>query len=273
MEVVVEWVILDNFCIDSLILLGTNKILKQAVNWWGITIAALLGAIFALIMPMVNLSGLSALLIKLGFAYIMCVISSFSFKRAFYRFITFTFLTFCFGGALVAIFTYLNISTQSGITLNYVSSLPMGAIISLGLVFILFLVKLVSKVVLNAKNSVLCNITFNGKSKVLRGFIDSGNLLHSSLGKPVAVIEEKTLSNWLNPNERMALIMDKFDSLKLDNAERIDVNSLGQVYKMTIFDATIQIGKRVKAISLGISYHKIRANNCEVVLGSNILEV
>ena len=274
MEIIIEYVVLDNFCIDSLLLYASLKVLKQPVKKWGVIIAGVIGAGFALVSPLIKLAGLLGGVLKLTIAYVMCVMVYFSFKKAFQRFTLFTLFTFCFGGALTGIFSFLNIPTVSGISNYYLSNLPMGAIITCCVVFVLVIIKIISKVCLGLKSTIInFNICIYGKSKALRGFVDSGNLLHSSNGRPVVIIEEELLSNWLNNDERMALLVGEYAQLNLNNVEKISVSSLGKSYNMTIFDATAWICGSEKQVSLGISYKKIKAINCDAIIGGELLNV
>ncbi len=271
MEIVLEYVILDNFCIDSMLMWASVKMLKQPILKWGIVCVGVLGAGFACVAPLIRLSGVLAILLKMMIAFVLSVIANFSFRRAFSRFIMFVLLTFGFGGGLIGMFTFLNLPTISGINIFYSSSLPMGAILSCAVGFVIFIIKFIKRISFQLKNRTINFIlTIDNKSKLVCGFIDTGNLLHSKDGLPVIVAEEKLLSSWLTSEERMALFLGKYDQPKLHNVNKINVNSLGKNYEMVTFDALAKIGKAKKHVAIGITYQKMKS--FDVVLGSELLE-
>ena len=76
MEVIVEYVLLDNFLIDGVLLYCTNKITKIPTNWLGLASGALFGALFALFSPMLNFDGLFVVVCKTLAAFIVVLLSN-----------------------------------------------------------------------------------------------------------------------------------------------------------------------------------------------------
>ena len=131
---------------------------------------------------------------------------------------------------------------------------------------------MIKKIVLQHKNKVVdISLIILNKPQIVRGFVDTGNLLHSNSGLPVVVVEEKLLSKWLSNDERMALFLGNFNQLSLNNIGKISVSSLGKTYNMVTFDALARIDEKLKKIAIGITYQKIK--NFDVVIGSELLEV
>ena len=65
MEVYIEYVLLDNLIINSVLLDFTNKTLKLKVNKFRIFLSAMLGTIVAIILPFVKLSNSILIVLKI----------------------------------------------------------------------------------------------------------------------------------------------------------------------------------------------------------------
>ena len=72
MEVYIEYVLLDNLIINSVLLDFTNKTLKLKVNKFRIFLSAMLGTIVAIILPFVKLSNSILVILKV----ILCICMS-----------------------------------------------------------------------------------------------------------------------------------------------------------------------------------------------------
>ena len=275
MEIVIEYTLLDNFLIDAVLLILVHKTIKMSINKSGIILASLFGGGYALLSPLIQLSSISVLT-KFLASFIIVFMSSFSFKKFIFRYILFILYTFLFGGMLIALFNFLNINIYDGINIGYVSSLPVGTILITGFVFFYCLVKILNSFLKNkffVSNSCDILISANGKSKVVRSFIDTGNHLHNSFGKPVLVIPEQVLNKWFSNSERILLMLNKVDKLNLKNFETITVSNMGNSYKMSTFECKCEIKGSQKDIALGIACGKFKCGDCQGVVGSEILEV
>lgn len=275
MEIVIEYVLLDNFLIDALLMTLAIKTLKLPLSKAGIICSAAFGAGFAVVSPLITVSGILAVLIKLLVAFIMSFMACFSLKRVFSRFAVFVLYTFAFGGALIAVFTFLGIEVYDAMYLGYVSELPLGTLLVSIIIFAWGILRLL-KSLKNKKiwsSSVSLEIEILGKTKKVSGFIDTGNTLKNRAGKPVVVIAENTLEYWFNAHERMAIMFNKAESLGLDNVDFITVSSLGGSYKMQVFDAIIIIDGKKKNACIGIANGKVKCGDCQAIIGNELLEV
>ncbi len=268
MEVIIEYVLIDNFCVDALLMWLSLKILKQPILKWGIVSVGIIGAGFACVSPLIN--DLIILPVKLGMAFFLAIISNFSLQKVWSRFLTFTAITFLFGGALMG-FIGANVDTNNG--LFYISPIPIGAVIAMCVIFVLLCYRFVKKLSKIVHNEVInLKICVRGKTKLVSSFVDTGNMLHSSKGLPVVVVDESLLANWFSMEERMALFLGQINSLNLNNIEKINVSSLGKEYQMTIFDAEVKFGGESKQVAIGIS--KMRFNlSGQAIIGREIWEV
>lgn len=275
MEIVIEYVLLDNFLIDALLMTLSIKTLKLPLSKAGIICSSAFGAGFAVVSPLISVTGIFAILIKFSVAFVMAFMACFSFKRVFARFLLFVLYTFAFGGALIALFTFLGIEVYDAMYLGYVSTLPLGTILVCAIVFVSVIFRFI-KSLKNKKtwgSAINLEINILGKTKKVRGFIDTGNSLKNREGKPVIVIAEKTLSYWFNTHERMMIMFNKTESLGLKNVDFITVGSLGGSYKMQVFDAQVNIDGKVREVCVGIANGKVKCGDCQAIIGSELLEV
>ena len=274
MEIIIEYVLLDNFLIDALLLSLALKTLHQPISKWGIILASAFGAGFAVVSPLMNVAGVLAIFLKFLIAFVMSFIVCFSFKRILPRFLLFTLYTFAFGGGLIAIFTFMGIQVYDAMYIGYVSTLPLGTILVSIFIFCAICFRLI-RYLSNRKtweNSVSIGIEILGKTKIVRGFVDTGNTLKNREGKSIVVLPERELKFWFDTHTRMALLIGKTNGLGLKNVDTITVNSLGGNYKMLVFDAEIIIdGSKVPAC-VGIANGAVKLGDCNAIVGNDLLE-
>ncbi len=274
MEIVIEYVLLDNFLIDALLMTLAIKTLRLPLSKWGIVLSSAFGAGFAVVSPLINIGGVLAILLKLVVAFVMSFMACFSFKKIISRFFLFVLYTFAFGGALIAIFSFMGVQVYDSLYLGYVSTLPLGTLLVSGIMFFVavfrMLVFIHKKRVWN--NAVSINLNIRGKEKPIKSFVDTGNTLKNHEGKPVIVLPEKALSLWFDTHERLKIMFGKANELGLENVETITVNSLGGSYKMCVFDAQVSIDGKIQPACVGVANGKVNCGDCQAIIGSELLE-
>ena len=265
MTVVVEYVLIDNIVINSLLILLMLKMLKLKPNKWKVLLSASVGALIALLSPLLPITGIMAILIKLPVALILVVLAEFNTKRLLVKYVVLLLNTFLFGGALIAAFSFLGVTTEQAMELNYSLDLPLGAILGTA-VLLAWLIYLVIRAVYRRKNIAnfvyTVAVTVRDKTAVLDGFLDSGNRLTDSLSKaPVVIISVDALSEWFTTEECIKIISGKTDGLDLVNAHFMEVGSVGGSGKMLVFEAqgfalwgTQNVGK----VCLGVSCKRFK---------------
>lgn len=193
MTVYIEYVLIDNLVIDYLTLKLTCYILRKEYSKLRLFFTALLGAVFALAYPLYAFGGILEVLIKLLMGVLLSLISNKykSFKEGLTGVLTFTFVTFLFGGAVYAIFNFFKIKVGTEFSIA-VCILPV-------IVLYKILKALITALIKNKEvKSVTYDITINknGKKVTGKGFLDTGNLTFIE-GKPALFISldflEKTL--------------------------------------------------------------------------------
>ena len=76
MEIYIEYVLIDNLVINALILLCTKKTLKLKTSWLRLGLSSLLGTVVAVMLPLINISSIFLILIKIGLGVLMVLILS-----------------------------------------------------------------------------------------------------------------------------------------------------------------------------------------------------
>lgn len=275
MTIYVEYVVIDNMAINTLLLFLTKYLLKLKTNKWRIVLSATLGTIVALLSPL--LPNIVNLLIKLPLAILMLILAFElkTFKKLSITFLTFLSCTFVFGGAVLGFMEILgiNFSTKNGIVYEY--KIPIGFVVCVaGVMFVCIknIAKYVANKNINSKLTYKANIEFNGNKVSVIAFLDSGNKILVD-GKPVCIINFKTF-NALCPNIELADILMKNLS-KLENFKYIEVASIGNSkQKLLSFDADfIEIdGKKTEKVKLALSLINFSAKTeSDIIISNQIL--
>ncbi len=192
MEVYIEYAILDNLIINSILILSARKILKLDVSKIRIIISAFVGTTVSIFLPLLKINQGWLLIIKFALGIMLtCLGGKFSRLKDFVLcFYTFLFLTFLFGGCAYAILTSLNADFNVwSNTTNY--NLPLFLIIAFS-VILYFLINKIVKTVYSKRelNGFIynCAISFSGQTFKCVGLMDSGNrLYHKKTGRPVVI--------------------------------------------------------------------------------------
>ncbi|MBR7090969.1 MAG: sigma-E processing peptidase SpoIIGA [Clostridia bacterium] len=278
MLVYVETIILDNFLIDALLLLLTNRFTRCPVSAIGIILAASFGTGFALFSPFLTLTGVWLWLAKLLVAVIMVLLSLPSLYRLGARLITFLLLTFLFGGALMAIFYFLGTPIASATSFAGASAIPIGGMLAVVLALALLLGSTIRRFYsIRRVQQYLVDVTICIRDNPIsmRGFVDTGNGLIDNHGKPVVILNERDLRYWFNPTERVDLLLHRFRNVRIHNPHTIRLNSVSSGQSIVVFDADyILLGNRKLPIAVGVHNHNgSLSRSFDVLLNYKLLEV
>lgn len=179
MEVYVEFAILDNFVMDYLILKLTLCGCPIKSGGKRVVIAALLGTVFAVYLPLLDLSRACLLIFKVAFGPVMVVVAAEfqSFKNYCLRTILLFLITFAFGGTIYGFAGLFGVEYDA-VNNVYAGSPPLFLLLGGAAVCYLVLYKAFS--LLYKKKSVApflrkC-VLYSGEHKLrVNAFIDSGN--------------------------------------------------------------------------------------------------
>ena len=262
MEVYIEYALAENFCMDFCLLYAAKCASKNRAGVWRISIAAILGACFAVLFPLFGISGLLAAAIKIFSGAALCLVAgSFKGVGSFFRFAgMFTALTAVLGGVLIAIFSLADIgySDEGGVIL---SSVPVGIPLFGAFILVVTVRRLARRFASkNSKLRVTCRIYVGSAVVSVPAFFDSGNRVYR-FGLPVSVM----------PKFRASELLD-ISGIKTF----VNVHTVAGDKKLPVFTADkIEIDYGGKVISLnGVAFcisDSIDANT--VVLHPDLAEV
>ncbi len=193
MTIYIEYVLLDNFVIDLLLIKATLGLTGKTVKKGWLFCCAFFSACLALIAPILSHLRLASLLYKLCSAFlIVLIIRKYKSFRDYYKtFLVFFALTAFTGGFVFAIFYLLNIPYSTDIAISLMV-LP----VYLGIKFTLSLVRFLSRKASERSLLCECEITLKGKTIKGKGFMDTGNGVYDG-DSPVIFIDKRLASEFL----------------------------------------------------------------------------
>ncbi len=187
MTVYIEYVIIENFIIDYLLMKCTYLLTGKKVKRIRVLLTALLGAFFALLFPLVKINAIITTTIKLLFGAIMVLISAkyLSFRDVFINVSVLYGLSFAVGGVITGLYNLIGISANSDLVI---------AITFIPIYVIIFAIKKLTQFLFRRRNIERYlydfQITVDGQTLCGRGFLDTGNGLYDS-GVPVIISSKK----------------------------------------------------------------------------------
>lgn len=232
MTVYLDIVLLENLCMNYIILFATGYIMKLKMKQLRLVLSAMLGGIYAVIAYIEILPIYSSFAMKILLSVLMVHIAynSKNIKNLLKQLVVFYLTSFAFGGAAFALLYFVrpqDILIRNGV---YVGTYPikialLGGIVGFIITYIAFKVV---KTKLHKKD-IIYNIEIHIKEKTLKlkAMLDTGNMLKDPIsGMPVIVVEKQELYSIL-PKK----LLDNIDKLIGGEAE----NLLEQVEEKEIF--------------------------------------
>ena len=187
MNVYVEYVVLDNFVIDTLLLWAVALTLRLPYKRYRIVLGGAVGAACAVVS--VFLHGFWLYLVKACCLFAMCVVAVGFGKKLFWHILLTVAYTFVLGGAVTGLFNLFKIDYVDGDGQFYQMKVPLFVYV-LAVVLVAFLCYSLVIFVKNAKKAAPYRIKVQielDKTYVVDGFCDSGNSL-SYDGAPVCFV-------------------------------------------------------------------------------------
>lgn len=176
-KVYIEYVILDNFIIDYLLLKYTFILTRTKSSFWQLLLCSFLGTAFAVLLPLLSINAQIKTALKVVFSFLIVLScglyrSKKSFFICYFIFLTFTFLL---GGGISGIFNIFNLSLDREYSI--------GIVIGLGYL----LIKIITKIItfIYRKKTVFnylydCEIILKNVRLKVKGFLDTGNRLYEN---------------------------------------------------------------------------------------------
>lgn len=273
MVVYIEQVVFDNLIINYILLFLTGRLIYKKNNFFRLLLSDLLGTVFSAIFPMLNLSGILLLCVKilLGMSMILIAFKTKGIKDFVLSFFCFLFLTAVCGGLSFAIIfaLYPQSLVQNG-ALIY-KGIPIG-IVFLIVFFCLKFAFDTWKCVVQKQNlkkqSCVLMLYFNDIKIKISAYIDTGNLL-SYKQKPVIIISYPIFKKLLNISNEQFLS----GKYKLENFDYIPTQTANGNNKMLVFNINkiCLLDKQSRQLDcvLGLSLNNLESKfGCNALIGS-----
>ncbi len=285
MDVYIEYVVLDNLVINSLILLCVKNTLKLKSRWWRILLSAMLGTAVACVLPLLNLSNFLQIPIKilLGVFMVLILASYLRFKEFLFSFLLFIGYTVLLGGACLATLLLFGSSLEALNSGGYDTILPLGiilAIVALYVYIIVFVAKYLSR--RRDLTPFMRKVELEMGNKLLKfsAFIDSGNkLIDIKSGLPVVIISLSSMEKYYSKEELEKLVLQNGKGSEFKGVHTTPYNTIsGDAKKMVVFEANklVIISKEgeytTNRFIVGITYKKFNdAVHYDMLLNPSVL--
>ena len=214
MTIYLDVVLLENLCMNYIILFATAYIMKLKMKQWRLILSSLLGSIYAVVSYLEILPLYSNISMKILLSILMVYISfnTKGIKGLVKQLIIFYLTSFAFGGCAFALLYFIrpqDILMKNGV---YIGTYPikialLGGIVGFIITYIAFRVV---KTKIRKKDMIYSlTIKIEGKEVYLKAMLDTGNLLREPItGMPVIVVQK---------SELYSIITEKV----LDNIEKL----------------------------------------------------
>jgi stage II sporulation protein GA (sporulation sigma-E factor processing peptidase) len=193
MTVYIEYVLIDNFVIDYLLLKATFALTGMPVREGRLFFCAFLGAVQALLFPLLIFSPVITVAIKLLMGLLLVLLSTNykTFKSFYVNACVFFFYTFLTGGAIMGVFSILGLDYSSEISIALMF-LPVYILsrFCLGVIKHLYRKKDVKALIVDIE------MTAGGVTVKNKGFFDTGNGLYDGFN-PVIVCEKRLAEQFI----------------------------------------------------------------------------
>ncbi len=191
MQVYIELAVLENFCMDFTLLYSARVATKNPTPFWQISIAAVLGAAFAVAFPLFKLGAVWAVTVKVASGFLICLAAGrFKGIKSYLKF-SFAFLIFTalLGGAMIGVFSLAGLDYAAGEGF-ILSKIPIGIPLFGALLIIIGAKKLAARLKKSVKDTVTMRLFVGGECAEVKGFFDSGNKVYCR-GAPVSIIPKE----------------------------------------------------------------------------------
>ena len=199
MTIYLDVVLLENLCMNYIILFATGYIMKIKMKQWRILISSLIGGIYSIVAYLEILPIYSNLFMKIILSIIMVYFAynAKGVKILSKQLLIFYLTSFVFGGCAFALLYFIkpkNILIKNGV---YVGTYPLKIVLLGGIVgfIVTHIAFKIVKNKLKKKDMIYtATIKIGEKETTLTAMLDTGNLLRDPISKiPVVVVEREKL--------------------------------------------------------------------------------
>ena len=199
MTVYLDIILLENLCINCIILLATALINKNTISIIRILLSSFIGSIYAVVVYLSIAKVFSNIILKILLSVCMVHIAynPKNIKALLKELVLFYLTSFTFGGVAFALLYFVKpqeILIKNGVLIG---TYPIKIVLTAAIVgFIIITIAFKSLKKRLSKKDMFCKVTikFKDKIKTIIAMIDTGNLLREPLsGCPVVVVEKQEL--------------------------------------------------------------------------------
>ena len=206
MIVYIDIILLENLCMNYIILFATAYIMKLKISHIRLVASSGIGAIYSIMLYMQILPIYSNLIMKIVLSIAMVYIAYMprNIKNIVKQLIIFYLISFAFGGCAFALLYFIkpeNIIMKNGV---YIGTYPIKMILAGGIVgfLIITIAYIAFKIIKNraSKKDIIypLEIKINEKSISMNALLDTGNMLKDPITlMPVIVVEKEMLYDFL----------------------------------------------------------------------------
>lgn len=273
----IDTLVFENYCMNYLLLYILNRICKCKAKWWRISAAALIGALYVLIIFFPDLSFLYTFITKFFVSVILIIVAFFphSFKKLIKLVLLFYIETFILGGSIIGIFYIYNYDFKY-INGTISSSHFSPEYIILGCICAILFVKIgfdyLEDYYYKKNNIVEMKLYSDNKICNLLAFIDTGNSLKDPISNsPVIVVYIKSILEML-PDNLKKLVNEgaSYDGLMAGICCSNLKSRLRIIPYATVgVENGMLIGIKIDKVVLKLSSNHITVNDCIIALYSN----
>lgn len=224
MTLYIDLILLENIIMNYIIILATGMICKINIRYIRIFFGSLLGAIYAILVYIINLPIYTNPIIKILISISMIYISfgSNNIKVLLKQLLIFYLTSFCFGGTAYYLLQNINPNLVKSVNGILTGTYPIKIAI-LGGILGFFVINISFKIIkskLTKKDMIYdVEIFYKEKSTKIKVILDTGNFLTEPITKtPVMIVESKKLKNII-PEE---ILNNSEDVIYNNSFENID---------------------------------------------------
>lgn len=257
MEIYIEYLLIDNLIINSLIIYLTSRLCGFKISKFRMFLVSLFATMFSFIFPyFYNFSFGVLFLFKLfaGFIITLTLKKHKSVLGLIVCFLLFITSTFLVGGFVYGLINILGFSTSvNGLLINNFE-IPMGTIVLVLCLYIFLLNKLIKYIknkCLHSSEYFDVSVCVLNKIYKMHALYDTGNSLYDNISnKPIVMISSKffkKIINSINYYKKDQIVLYK----KLKNMHYVDVKTISGCDNVLVFEIdTLNIFKKDKNIKI-----------------------
>lgn len=219
MYVYAEYLILENFIINFIILYVTKRFTRTETSRLRLTLSALIGSVYTLVVFYPKLSFMVSFTMKLTISILIIIVAfnPATFKKFLKLIATFYIVSFVFAGSALALFYLIDVDSYIGNGIFYIKDFPIK-ILAFAIVTSWVLIKYTWSYIHGkiSKDKILVPIAISFKDKVTHiiALVDTGNSLKDPItDAPVIIVQFSAIKNILP--EKTKKLFEKYDTKDL----------------------------------------------------------